>query len=65
MNLDPSTATGSDLDKLIMLAIPHKCRISYGSDESTRPNGNCYWDADLGLWIENDQHFRARIKGEA
>lgn len=37
-------------------------RETYGSDVQKAPNGHSYWDADWGIWTENDAHFRERIK---
>lgn len=36
-------------------------RTAYSSDSQVKPNGHCYWDADLGLWLDDDATFRARI----
>lgn len=60
MNLtDIFVANGGSLDE--MSAIKPVVRIAYSSDQSLRPNDHCYWDGELGLWMENDEAFRARI----
>lgn len=55
-------ACGEYLDRLAELQAA--TRISYGGDKSFKPADNCYWDSDLGLWMENDSSFRARISAE-
>lgn len=58
----PQPATGSCLDRIAELN--SVCRASYGPDQSVKPNDNCYWDNDLGLWMEDDATFRVRIRVE-
>ena len=45
-----------------LLQIPSISRINYGNDKHNKPNEFCYWDDDRGLWMENDDHLRTRIK---
>lgn len=53
------------LDQLV--SIPQVSREVYGYDEENKPNDHCVW-VDLGYsrtiraWVENDEHFRERIK---
>lgn len=42
--------------------IPVCSREVYGVIRSVKPNDHCYWNLDFGLWEENDEHFRNRIK---
>ena len=52
-------ATGLGIDNLV--TFPHQTRTPFGSNKSIKPNDYCYWDADLGQWMETDDHFRNRI----
>lgn len=52
-------ANGGSLDETA--AIKPVVRIAYGCDRSSKPNDKCYWDAGLGLWMENDETSRARV----
>lgn len=56
MKVKVSELSGPALDT------PQVCRQTYGSDEQEVPNDHCYFDADWGIWTENDAHFRQRIK---
>lgn len=42
--------------------IPAYNREVYGDIRSVKPNDYCYWNSDFGLWEEDDEHFRYRIK---
>lgn len=45
-----------------LLEIPNVSRINYGNDNQNKPNNFCYWDDDITLWVEDDEHLRDRIK---
>lgn len=55
----------SHLDYL--MSLPQVHREIYGYCEEDRPNDHCNWQ-DIGYskslmaWVENDEHFRGRIK---
>ncbi len=37
-------------------------REFYSNDWREQPNDHCFWDTLFGGWLENDEHFRNRIK---
>ena len=65
---DPNLASGSDLDRLCSY-IPLSRQI-YGFLYHEKPNDHCVW-TDVGYmyemwrWVENDEHFRNRLKGKS
>lgn len=57
---------GDYLDKIAQIA--PMSREIYGADESNKPNDHCNWERLIPTltspfgWVENDEHFRSRIK---
>lgn len=33
-------------------------------NDGVAPNNHCYWDDRFDCWIENDRHFKERLKEE-
>lgn len=55
-----NTTSGDELDR-VSNYVP-LLREVYGVLYHEKPNDHCYWNSDFGLWEENDEHFRNRLK---
>ena len=62
-----SVPNGAKIDELLSTPMKVFWRVFYGTSE-IKPNDHCYWDdgiySDRFGWVENDDHFKSRIKSE-